>query len=396
MDFELSDDLKMVQETVHRFVHDEIISREDDVVDKRDIPKDISEHLEKRVKELGFWAAAVPEEFGGGGLGVLGSTVIKEQVAHSILGDARDNRGFGGEPWPILYNCNAQQRERFLDPIIRGEKTHYFAMTEPDAGNDANSISTLAVRDGSEWVINGTKMFITGVEEADFGVVIAMTDRSKGSRGGLSAFFVEKDTPGFSISRTVRTMGAAKISELIFENCRVPEGNLLGEVGRGMDIAGKNLTRTRLRQAAHSLGLAQRALDASIDYAKQRSTFGQRIIDRGGVQMMLVDSAAELRAARLMVYTTAYRLDHGEECTLEVAACKIFAAEIGSRVLDRAIQLHGGAGFSADLPYERMYRDQRGFRITEGGSEVQRWVIARSLMKQYERMPRNSVSRPLW
>lgn len=395
MDFQLPEELKMVQETIRRLVNEELIAFEDSVSDKEEIPPEILKRLEARVKELGFWAAAVPVEYGGGGLGVLGSTIIKEQVAHAILGDARDNRGFGGEPWPIVYNCNPDQRKRFLDPVVRGEKTHYFAMTEPDAGNDANAISTTAVQDGNEWVINGRKMFITAVDQADFGVVIAMTDKSKGSRGGLSAFLVEKDRPGFEVVRRTRTMGAAKVSELYFDNCRVPSENLLGEVGRGMDIAGKNLTRTRLRQAAHSLGLAQRALDASIEYAKQRSTFGKRTIDRGAVQMMLADSASELRAARLMVYTSAYRLDQGEESALEVAACKIFAAETGSRVLDRAIQIHGGSGYTRDLPFERMYRDQRGFRITEGGSEVQRWVIARGLMRNYDEKSHEPVTQPL-
>jgi acyl-CoA dehydrogenase len=178
-------------------------------------------------------------------------------------------------------------------------------------------------------------------------------------------------------------MGAAHAFELHFDNCRIPKENLLGEVGKGFDIAGKNLTKTRLKQAASSLGLAQRALEMCIDYAQQRETFGKKLIDRGAVQMMLVESAAELRACRLMAYATSYRLDHGEDPVLEVSATKVYAGEIGSRILDRAIQMHGGSGLTRDLPFERMYRDQRGYRITEGGTEVQRWVIARGLIKKY-------------
>jgi acyl-CoA dehydrogenase len=309
--------------------------------------------------------------------------VLREQTARCLVGDARDDRGFGGTPWPILFSCSAEQRKRFLDPVIRGEKRHFFAMTEPGAGNDANAIATAAVLDGDEWVLNGSKVFITGVDRADFGVVLAKTDRTQRARGGLSAFLVEKETPGFHVVRLISTMGAATAFELHFDNCRIPRDNLLGEVGHGYDIAGPNLTRTRLRQGASSLGLAQRALEMCIDYAQVRETFGKKLIDRGAVQMMLVDSAAELRAARLMAYTTAHRLDLGEDPVLEVAATKIFAGEVGSRILDRAIQIHGGSGFTRDLPFERMYRDQRGFRITEGGTEVQRWVIARGLIKQY-------------
>lgn len=383
MDFDLPEELSMIQETVRQFVDQELIPLETQLDDLTELPADVRHHLEAKVKEIGFWAAAVPAEYGGGGLGVLGNLILREQVSRCLVADVRDERGFGGTPWPILYNCNPEQRKKFLDPVIRGEKRHFYAMTEPGAGNDANSISTTAVRCGDVWVLNGTKTFITGVDQSDFGIVLAMTDKSKMARGGLSAFLVEMGTPGFDIVRRTSTMGAASVFELRFDDCRLPAGNLLGEVGDGMNIAGSNLTITRLKQTAGSLGLADRALKLSVDYAQTRITFGKHIIDRGAVQKMLADSAAELRSARLMAYTIAHRLDHGEDCRLEVAAAKIYAGEMGSRVLDRAIQIHGGAGFTRDLPLERMYRDQRGFRITEGGTEVQRWVIARGLLKEY-------------
>jgi acyl-CoA dehydrogenase len=383
MDFELPDELKMIQQTVRRFVDQELMPLEKSLEDTTDIPPAIRGQLEAKVKEMGFWAAAVPAEFGGGGIGALGNMVLREQVARCLVSDTRDDRGFGGQPWPILYNCNPEQRRKYLDPIIAGGKRHFFAMTEPGAGNDANGLATTAVLDGDEWVINGSKVFISHVDLADFGVVLAKTDVTKRARGGLSAFIVEKGTPGFNVVRTIYTIGAAKVFELHFDNCRVPKENLLGEVGHGFDIAGKNLTQTRLRQAASSLGLAQRALELCIEYAQTRETFGKKLMDRGAVQMMLADSAAELRAVRLMAYTTAWRLDQGDDPVLEVAATKIYAGECGSRILDRAIQMHGGSGLTRDLPFERMYRDQRGYRITEGGTEVQRWVIARGLIKKY-------------
>jgi len=383
MDFELPEEIKLVRETVRRFVDRELMPLENSLEDLTNIPPPIRDHLEAKVNEIGFWAAAAPAEFGGGGVGALGYMVMREQISRCIVSDTRDDRGFGGSPWPILYNCNPEQRKQYLDPVIRGERRHFFAMTEPGAGNDANALATTAELDGDEWVINGTKVFITNVDIADFGVVLARTDATRRARGGLSAFLVDKGTPGLNVVRSMNTMGAARVFELHFDNCRVPMHNLLGEVGRGFDMAGSNLTKTRLRQASSSLGLAQRALEMCIEYAQQRETFGKKLIDRGAVQMMLVDSAAELRAVRLMAYTTAYRLDQGEDPVLEVAATKIAAGEYGSRILDRAIQIHGGSGLTRDLPFERMYRDQRGYRITEGGSEVQRWVIARALIKKY-------------
>ena len=383
MDFELPEELKMVRQTVRRFVDQELMPLERSLDDLTDIPDPIRRQLEAKVKEMGFWAAAVPVEFGGGGIGALGNMVMREQISRCIVSDTRDDRGFGGSPWPILYQCDPEQRRKYLDPVIRGEKRHFFAMTEPGAGNDANGLATSAVLDGDEWAINGSKVFISHVDIADFGVVLAKTDVTKRARGGLSAFIVDKGTPGFNIVRMIHTIGAARVFELHFDNCRVPEQNLLGEVGHGFDIAGSNLTKTRLKQAASSLGLAQRALEMCIDNVQQRETFGKKLMDRGAVQMMIADSAAELRAARLMAYATSYRLDQGEDPVLEVAATKIYAGECGARILDRALQMHGGSGLTRDLPFERMVRDQRGYRITEGGAEVQRWVIARGLIKKY-------------
>ncbi len=256
----------------------------------------------------------------------------------------------------------------------------FFAMSEPGAGSDAGAIRTTAVRDGDAWVINGSKTWITHAASADFGVVFALTDAAKRTRGGVSFLFVDKGTPGISISRAHRTMGGARFHDVFFENCRVPAENLIGDVGGAMELAQKTLTISRLMQAPISLGLAQRALEMATAYARERVTFGQPLARREAVQWMLAESAAEIRAARLMAYTVAWRLDRGEELRREAGIAKIFAGEMGSRVLDRAIQIHGGLGVARELPLERMYRDQRSFRITEGGSEVHRWVLARDLL----------------
>jgi acyl-CoA dehydrogenase len=380
MDFELPWELQRVRETVRSFVDKELIPLEQTLPDPEVIPPEVRAELNRKVKAMGLWAAAVPESEGGGGLGVLGHMVIREEVCRAIVGDARDERGFGGNPWPTLYYCTPAQKARYLAPIVQGEATMFFGMSEPGAGNDAGSIRTRAVRDGDAWVLNGSKTWITAAGSADFGVVWAMTDAAKGVRGGLSCFFVDRDAPGMTISPPHRTIGAARIYDIFFDDCRVPGDALVGEVGAAFELAQKTLTVTRLMQAPISLGLAQRALEMAAAYARKRVTFGQPLAQREAVQWMLAESAAEIRAARLMAQGIAWRLDRGEEPRREAAIAKVYAGEVGSRVLDRAIQIHGGLGVSRELPLERMYRDQRSFRITEGGTEVQRWVIARDLL----------------
>lgn len=380
MDFELPWELQRVRETVRSFVEKELIPLEQTLPDPEVIPPEVRAELNRKVKAMGLWAAAVPESEGGGGLGVLGHMVIREEVCRTIVGDARDERGFGGNPWPTLYYCTPEQKARYLVPMVRGEATMFFGMSEPGAGNDAGSIRTTAVRDGDAWVLNGSKTWITAAGGADFGVVWAMTDPAKGVRGGLSCFFVDRGTPGMTISPPHRTIGAARVYDIFFDDCRVPRDSLIGEPGAAFELAQKTLTVSRLMQAPISIGLAQRALELAASYAKKRVTFGQPIAEREAVQGMLAESAAEIRAARLMAWSIAWRLDRGEEPRREAAIAKIYAGEMGSRVLDRAIQIHGGLGVSRELPLERMYRDQRSFRITEGGTEVQRWVIARDLL----------------
>jgi acyl-CoA dehydrogenase len=385
MNFELPDELLLVQQTVREFVEDALIPLETEIPDPEELPDETRAHLERRVKEMGFWALSVPEEYGGGGLGQLGAIIVLEQVSRCVVGDIRDSRGFGGNPWPVLYELNQEQRDRFLGPIVEGSASDFFAVTEPGAGNDMNAISTRATLEGDQWAINGSKSFITGARTAQFGVVVAATDAGVGRERELSAFLVERDTPGFEIWGPHRTMGGARVYELTFTNCRVPTENLIGEPGDGRRLAAETLLQTRLRQGAYSLGLAQRALELAVKHAVERLTFGRRLIERGAIQEMISASSGDLRAARLCVYTAAHAADEGRIDQLAVARAKCLAAAVGSRVIDRAIQIHGGSGVMRDFVLERMYRDQRGLRITEGSEEVHKWVIARSLLRTSSR-----------
>ncbi|MCL5959936.1 MAG: acyl-CoA dehydrogenase family protein [Chloroflexi bacterium] len=381
MDFALPRHHQLIQRTVRRFVNEELIPYEREKwAESEPLPAAEDKRLRDKVKALGLYACAVPKIYGGAGLGILGWVIVREEISKCAVGDIRNERGFGGNPWPILYECNDEQKKRYLLPIVRGEKLSFFGMTEPNAGNDASSILTTAVRDGDDWVINGTKMFIGGVQRTDFGIIFAMTDKQKGIRGGLTAFVVERDTPGFQVVREIPTMGAAVPSELSLVNCRVPSSQVIGEVGQAFISAQKNLSITRIMHAPMCLGASQRGLDMTIEYAKQRVTFGQPIAKRQAVQWMLADSYAEIQACRLMAYQAAWKIDQGEDPRYEAPLIKTFGDELASRVLDKCIQIHGAAGVSRDLPLERLYRDARSLRITEAGSEVQRWVIARNLL----------------
>lgn len=381
MDFKLPRHLVMVQKTVRRFVDEELIPLEKEGVEYDPLPEEIENRLNEKVKTLGLWASLVPKSLGGAGLGVLGLVVIREQVSRAIVGDIRDSRGFGGNPWSIMFEVNEEQKERYLMPVVKGETQHFFALSEPSTGSDPASMLTTATKRGDNWVLNGSKIWITALQRSKFGVVFAMNDKEKRARGGITSFLVDMGTPGFEVVRHIDTMGAARPAELVFRDCVLPPSQVLGEVGQGFYLAQKALSVNRTQQIPLCLGQAQRALEMTIDYAKQRVTFGQPLSRRQAVQWMLVDSAIETQAVRLMMYQLAWRLDQGDDPRNEVPIAKTFANEMGTRVLDRCIQIHGAAGISKDLPLERMYRDIRSLRITEGGTEVQRWVLARNLLR---------------
>jgi acyl-CoA dehydrogenase len=283
----------------------------------------------------------------------------------------------------ILFTLTGELKEKYLLPVLRGEKKVAFAQTEPDAGSDPGGMRTTAVRDGNHYVINGTKRFITGANKAHFMQLMAATDRSKGSHGGISCFLVDMDTPGVKLGTSYQTMMGDRPWEIILDNVRVPATNLIGEEGKGFGLAQKWLGAGRIKHGARALGVAERCLEMATSYAKQRSTFGRPLADRQAIQWKLADMYIELQAARLLVYKAASRLDAGEDAREDCYVCKYYADEMAFRAADECMQIHGGIALTTDLPIEKMWRQQRSYRITEGASEVMKMVIARHVLKTY-------------
>jgi len=383
MDFDLPEELQMLKETVKRFVDKELIPLEREFrPDGDEMPDHILRRLQEKAKAVGLWMLEVPQEYGGAGLNLLTRCVIEEEVWRSIVIPFRHNEVFGPEVRPILFHCNEEQKERFLFPVLRGEKRICFAQTEPDAGSDPASMRTRAISDGDYFILNGTKRFITGAGYSDYAQVMAVTDPEKRARGGITCFIVDLKSPGVTLARQWPTMMGDAPWEIVFDNLRVPANHVIGKVGEGFTLAQKWITDGRIRgHGARSLGMAQRALDMMMDYSHHRITFGRPLAERQAIQFMIADSAMELHAARLMVYECAWRFDRGEDVRNLSYMVKIVCAEMAGRVVDRAIQVHGGVGLTKDLPLELWYRQLRSIRITEGSTEVLRWRLAQNLLK---------------
>jgi alkylation response protein AidB-like acyl-CoA dehydrogenase len=338
--------------------------------------------LRKRSAELGFYTLHMPEEVGGGGLSYLGQVLLHEQTYATglILAGFESILPVVTGPTPIYLDCTEPQREKYLYPLMRADKTACFALTEPGAGSDATRIKTRATKTNGSWLLNGRKHFITGGDVADLALVFAVTDPEKRAHGGITAFLVDADTPGFSVTRIQRTMSPHQNPvELTFEDAEVPEANVLGQVGFGFYSAIKGINGARLQIAASALGIAQNLLDQSLDYAKSRVAFERPIGSNQYVQGMLVDSYAELEQARLLVYRCALEIDEGADGRRQAALAKLVATEMVGRVADRAIQVHGGNGFMTELGLEPWYRDVRAMRLYEGTSEILRTNIAKTL-----------------
>jgi acyl-CoA dehydrogenase len=282
-----------------------------------------------------------------------------------------------------LYELSEPMKEKYLYPVLNGEKTACFAQTEPDAGGDPGGMRTTAVRDGDRYIVNGTKRFITDAENSDFCQLLAATDREKGSRGGISMFLVDMDTPGIRITTKFETMMGDWPCEIHFDNVEIPVEQRIGEEGGGFSLGQRFLAHGRLKHGARGVGTAQRCLDMMCDYAQQRSTFGQKLANRQAVQWMITDTYVELQAARLMVYNTADRAATGEVDRTDGFIQKMYADELGFRAADRCMQVHGGIGLTTDLPIERLWRQARSFRITEGPTEIMKMVIARNVLRNY-------------
>ncbi len=387
MDFSLLEEHRMLQDTVRKFVRQELMPLESLVL-QRDteghtgediLPQDVEEKLLAKAQAAGLWGLDVPEEFGGLNLSALPKCLANEELHKCVTPftfppDAPNLH-------MLMQTCTPEQRERYLIPYAQGKARSAIAISEPGAGSDPAGMQTTAVKKGDQWVINGRKIWISRAHVADFMIVMAITDKEKRARGGITAFLVDKNTPGLILQRQIPVIGGHAPWEIVFEDMTLPESQVLGEIGQGFAPMQLRLTVRRLEIGAWCVGMAQRCLDMMIDYAKQRVTFGQRLADRQAVQWFIADSATDIYASRLMAHHGAWKFDQGEDVRQEASMLKIFATEMATRVVDRAMQVHGGMGMSKDLPLEFMYRRLRPMRIFEGPTEVHRWVVARSLLK---------------
>ena len=337
----------------------------------------------KKLGELGLMGIPYPKEYGGAGLDAISYAIAVEELSRvdggtGVILSAHVSLG----SWPIFAFGTEEQKKKYLVPLARGEKIGAFGLTEPNAGSDAGGTETTAVDKGDHWLLNGGKIFITNAAYAHVYIVMAMTDKSQGTRG-ISAFIVERDFPGFSIGKKEKKMGirGSATCELIFENCIVPKENLLGKVGKGFSIAMKTLDGGRVGIASHALGIAQGAMDETVKYVKERKQFGRTIGQFQNTQFQLADLDTKIEAARLLVRAAAFKKDQKLPFSVDAARAKLFAAETAMEVTTKAVQFHGGYGYTREYPVERMMRDAKITEIYEGTSEVQRMVISSALLK---------------
>jgi len=381
--YTLPQELQLLKDQIHRFVREEIIPAEQAIdPDAADLPYDIYQRLAAKTTAADWWCLGAPQEYGGGGMNTFSMSIVLEEMAQHRMGLYNPGCGtFGRYPPSPIYAGTPEQIQKYAVPTLQNGTYTFFAITEPSGGSDpAGAILTRAIRDGDSWVINGTKTFISHAHEAEWGVVFARTDPDKG-RKGISCFIIDKDTPGFTARpfRTIRTVSLP--NEVSFEDCRVPAENLIGEEGQGLYLCFDLLTKARFPYSAANLGVAVAAHRMAIAYAKQRETFGALLSQRQAIQWMLADAEVELRATRWLIWDGAWKADRGEDARVEASIAKLYSSEMLSRVIDNAVQIHGGYGVSKEFPLERWYREARVRRIGEGPSEVHRMVIARALLR---------------
>ena len=380
MDFSPSEEQRQLVATIRGFIDDELRPLEAQVEEAGHLADDVATAIRDKSRALGLYAVNIPTEYGGGGLSVLDWMIAEEQFGRTS--DILIRRAFGNV-YEILLEGTAAQIEEYLLPAVRGERTFSVAFTEPEAGSDAAAISTNAVRRGDGWVLNGAKHFISDGLYSDFFIVTAVTDPDAGARG-ISTFILDKGVPGFTIGRDQPMMGLRGTShvEMRFDDVVLDAGRLLGKEGQGLKLALATLGRVRLAQvSARAVGKASMILDSCLSYARDRRQFGSAIGEFQLVQQMLADSAMEINGCRLALWQTASRIDSGDEARGAISMLKVQASEMLGHVVDRAVQIYGGAGYCRDLPIERYYRDARIARIYDGTSEIHRMVMARQMMK---------------
>jgi len=384
MDFELSEEHRMLKELVARFTADALIPLEPKVLEResRGEAAGLTEAermpIDAKARELGLWGLDAPTEFGGSDLPVEAMVGVHEELGKTVTPytfppDSPNLR-------MLMVAANEEQRQTYLGPYARGETVSAIGISEPGAGADPASMITRAVRDGDDWVINGRKIWISRAHDADFTILMAVTDKAKGARGGISAFLVDKGTPGFNVLRRIPMIGGHVTYEIALEDCRLPAGKLLGKEGQGFAPMQVRLSTRRVQMACWCIGIAQRAVDMICEHARQRVTFGAPLADRQTIQWWVADAATHIHACRLMVYDAACKIDRGGDARSEVSMIKVFATEMAWDILDKAMQTFGAMGMTKEIPLQLMASKVRLMRIYDGPSEVHRWVIARNLL----------------
>ena len=382
MDFGLTTEQQMVVDTVRSFVEKELYPHEDEVERTGAVPPELGESIKRKVLDLGFYAPNLPVEVGGGGLDNLTFALLERELGRTSMALSV----FWGRPSGILMGCSGEQRERYLYPAARGERFDALAMTEPGAGSDVRGMQCAARPDGDDWIVNGTKHFISHADLADFVIVFVATGEEETARGPkkrITCFLVDRGTPGFEIRPGYDSVSHRGYHNCIltFDDCRLPSAQILGEVHRGFEVANEWLYATRITVATMCVGRARRVFDLALAHAAERRQFGQPIGRFQGVSFKLADMITEIDAADWLTLAAAWRLDQGLPADREIASAKVYASEMLARVTDEAIQVHGGMGLMSDLPLARFWRDARVERIWDGTSEIQRHIIGRDLLR---------------
>ncbi|BCW88085.1 (R)-benzylsuccinyl-CoA dehydrogenase [Alphaproteobacteria bacterium SO-S41] len=383
MEFELSEEHRMLKELVHRFVQDELMPLEAGVLQREAegkgaylLPADMA-RIDEVSKNLGLWGLDAPSDVGGFDLPMVAMVGVEEEIGYSVTPytlppDSPNLR-------MLMATVNERQREAYLAPYVAGQTVSAIGISEPGAGGDPAGMITRAERDGEDWVLNGRKIWISRADHADFTITMAVTNKEKGARGGISAFLIDRETPGFNVLRKIPMIGGQATYEIALEDCRVPGWKLLGTEGQGFAPMQIRLGTRRIQMAAWSIGMAQRALDMICEYAPQRVTFGQPLSERQAIQWWVADAATRIHAARLMTYDCAWKLDQGRDVRLEISMIKAYATEMAWEVIDHAMQCYGAMGMTKELPLQLMASKIRTMRIYDGPTEVHKWVVARNL-----------------
>jgi len=386
MEFALSEEHRMLKDLVARFVLDELIPLEPVVLAREaqgqgaTLTREEREPLDAKSRELGLWGLDAPSDIGGSDLPVVAMIGVDEEIGRTVTPyvlppDSPNLR-------MMMATVNESQRAKYLAPYIRGETISAIGISEPGAGADPAAMITRAVKDGDNWVINGRKIWVSRAAEADFTILMAVTDRAEGGRGGISAFLVDKGTPGFNVVRRIPMIGGAFTYEIALEDCRVPAENLLGKQGQGFVPMQLRLSTRRVQMASWCVGISQRAMDMMCEYAPQRRTFGAPLSERQAIQWWIADAATRIHACRLMTYDAGWKIDQGRDARSEVSMIKAFGTEMAWEILDHAMQMFGAMGMTKEMPLQLMASQVRNMRIYEGPTEVHRWVIARNLLRR--------------